>query len=314
MAALLDVALPFFALIFCGYLALARGLVAATAVQGLNAFVFHFALPALLFLKVGTTPLDELFDWRFFAAFYGVAFALWIATALLARWWFGLSLAAAATAGAGGMWTNSGYMGIPLLITALGPDAALPAVLALTFDNLITAPILIMILESRGGGEAGGRGRRAALRGVIRNLVRNPLVLAVFAGFAWTLSGLAMPAPVGNFTGLLGAAAAPCALFALGASLVGAPIAGARAEILTLTTVKLVVHPAFMAVTVLWLLPLPSDLAIATIVTASLPTGASVFVLAERYATWTTRASSLVLVTHAASVVTVTAVLVWATG
>ena len=41
----------------------------------------------------------------------------------------------------GGIWTNSGYMGIPLLITALGPEAALPAVLALTFDNLITGPL-----------------------------------------------------------------------------------------------------------------------------------------------------------------------------
>jgi predicted permease len=311
MAALFDVALPFFALIFCGYAALARKLVGPTAVQGLNAFVFHFALPALLFAKVGTTPVAELFDWRFFAAFYGVAFSLWIATSALARWRFGLPLAEAAVAGAGGIWTNSGYMGVPLLMTALGPDAALPAVLALTFDNLITAPVLIMFLEARTGH---GGDRLATLRTVGRNLLKNPLVLAVFAGFAWTLTGLDLPTPIGNFAGLLGAAAAPCALFALGASLVGAPIASARAEILTLGTIKLVVHPAIMAVTVLWLLPLRPELAVATIVTASLPTGASVFVLAERYGIYATRASSLVLATHAFSVVTVTAVLIWATS
>ncbi len=311
MAALVDVALPFFALIFCGYAALAKRLVGPAAVEGLNAFVYHFALPALLFLKVGTTPLAELFDWRFFAAFYGVAFALWIAASALARWRFGLPLAEAAVAGAGSVWTNSGYMGIPLLITAMGSDLALPAVLALTFDNLLTAPILIMILEARTGR---GRSRLATLGTVAMNLARNPLVLAVFAGFAWTLGGHAMPAPVGNFTELLGAAAAPCALFALGASLVGAPIAGARAEILTFTTIKLVVHPALMALVVLWLLPLRPELALATIVTASLPTGASVFVLAERYATYTVRASSLVLATHALSVATVTAVLVRVTG
>jgi predicted permease len=152
------------------------------------------------------------------------------------------------------------------------------------------------------------------LRTVGRNLLKNPLVLAVFAGFAWTLTGLDLPTPIGNFAGLLGAAAAPCALFALGASLVGAPIASARAEILTLGTIKLVVHPAIMAVTVLWLLPLRPELAVATIVTASLPTGASVFVLAERYGIYATRASSLVLATHAFSVVTVTAVLIWAAG
>jgi predicted permease len=65
---------------------------------------------------------------------------------------------------------------------------------------------------------------------------------------------------------------------------------------------------------VLWLLPLRPDLALATIVTASLPTGASVFVLAERYQTYTRRASSIVLATHAVSIVSVTAVLIWFRG
>ena len=309
MSALFEVALPFFALILAGYLALDRRLVAENAVAGLNGFVFYFALPALLFFKVATAPLEDLFDWRFFIAFYGVAAVLWIAATGLFRWRFGLPFAEASVAGMGGIWTNSGYMGIPLLITAIGPEAALPAVLALTFDNLITAPILLMILEARAGR---GTTPLATLRTVLGNLAKNPLILAVFTGFAWNLTGWPLLVPVANFAELLGAAAAPCALFALGASLVGTKLAGARAEIATATLIKLLVHPALMAATVLWLLPLRPDLAIATIVTASLPTGASVFVLAERYGVYTKRASSIVLATHAVSVVTVTLVLIWA--
>ncbi len=311
MSALFEVALPFFALILAGYLALDRRLVAENAVAGLNGFVFYFALPALLFFKVATAPLEDLFDWRFFIAFYGVAAVLWIATTGFFRWRFGLPFAEASVAGMGGIWTNSGYMGIPLLITAIGPEAALPAVLALTFDNLITAPILLMILEARTGR---GTTALATLRTVLGNLARNPLILAVFAGFAWNMTGWPLLVPIANFAELLGAAAAPCALFALGASLVGAKLAGARAEIATATLIKLLVHPALMAATVLWLLPLRPELAIATIVTASLPTGASVFVLAERYGVYTKRASSIVLATHAVSVVTVTLVLIWARG
>ena len=311
MSALFDVALPFFALILCGYLALYRRLVAETAVQGLNGFVFYFALPALLFLNVATSPLEDLFDWRFFIAFYGVAAGLWLAATGFFRWRFRLPVAEASVAGMGAIWTNSGYMGIPLLLTAIGPEAALPAVLALTFDNLITAPVLILILEARTGR---GATPLATLRTVLQNLARNPLILAVFAGFAWNLGGASLPVPVANFAGLLGAAAAPCALFALGASLVGTQLAGARAEIATATAIKLVLHPLLMALVVLWLLPLRPDLAVATIVTASLPTGASVFVLAERYGVYARRASSIVLLTHALSVGTVTAVLVWATG
>jgi len=311
VTALFEVALPFFALILAGYLALDRQLVAANAVAGLNAFVFYFALPALLFFKVATAPLEDLFDWRFFIAFYGVAAVLWLTSTGLFRWRFGLPFAEASVAGMGSIWTNSGYMGIPLLITALGPDAALPAVLALTFDNLLTAPLLLLILEARTGR---GTTPLATLRTVVGNLARNPLILAVFGGFAWNLTGQPLPVPIANFAELLGAAAAPCALFALGASLVGSKLAGAKAEIATATLIKLLVHPVLMALTVLWLLPLRPELAIATIVTASLPTGASVFVLAERYGIYTRRASSIVLATHTLSVVTVTLVLIWARG
>lgn len=311
MSALFEIALPFFALILAGYLALGRRLVAENAVAGLNAFVFYFALPALLFFKVATAPLEDLFDWRFFVAFYGVATVLWLGSTGLFRWRFGLPFAEASVAAMGSIWTNSGYMGIPLLITALGPEAALPAVLALTFDNLITAPILLLILEARAGR---GTTPLATLRTVAVNLGKNPLIMAVFTGFAWNLGGQPLPVPVGNFAELLGAAAAPCALFALGASLVGSKLAGAKAEIATATSIKLLVHPLLMALTVLWLLPLRADLAIATIVTASLPTGASVFVLAERYGVYPRRASSIVLATHAVSVVTITLVLILARG
>jgi predicted permease len=168
-----------------------------------------------------------------------------------------------------------------------------------------------MILEAKAGR---GATLLATLRTVAVNLVRNPLIIAVFGGFAWSLAGQAMPPPIGNFLELLGAAAAPCALFALGASLVGTKIADARAEIIAATTAKMLIHPLLMAATVLWLVPLRQDMALATIVTASLPTGASVFVLAERYGTYAKRASSIVLVTHAVSVVTVTAALIWAKG
>jgi predicted permease len=311
VSVLLEVALPFFALILCGYIALNRNLLTEPAVHGLNGFVFYFALPALLFFKVADAPFEDIFDWRFLTAFYAVAAVLWCLTTALFRWHFRLPFAEASVAGMGGIWTNSGYMGIPLLITALGPDAALPAVLALTFDNLITGPILIMILEARSGRQ---KTTLATLRTVARNLARNPLIIAVFGGFACNVAGLSLPSPAVSFLGLLGAAAAPCALFALGASLVGTQLAGARMEIATATLIKLVIHPLLMATTVLWLLPLRPDLALATIVTASLPTGASVFVLAERYQTYTRRASSIVLATHAVSIVSVTTVLIWFRG
>lgn len=308
MRAILEIALPFFAIIFTGYGARYVRLLDDAAVAGLNTFVLYIALPPLLFAKVATAPLDRLFDPRWFMAFYGVAltlFAIIFFTARLA----GTDGARAAFLALAAIWTNSGYMGIPLLLTAFGEHAAIPAVLALVFDNLITAPIAIAILEGRGGG-----GIAPVFKQVARGLARHPLILAVVPGFVVAMIGIPLPGPILSFTSIAGAAAAPAALVALGASLVGVPLRAAGREVLALTLVKLIVHPAAIAVVVFWLLPLPHDLAVATLVTAALPTGAMVYVLAQRYRIFVDRASTIVLATHALSVVTLSALLALLTG
>jgi predicted permease len=305
MRAILEIALPFFAIIAVGYGARRGRLLDDPAVAGLNTFVLYIALPPLLFAKVATAPLERLFDPRWFVAFYGVALGLFAFVFLIGRLG-GADSGRAAFQALSAIWTNSGYMGIPLLLTAFGDHAAIPAVLALVFDNVIIAPLAIAILEGRGGG-----GSLTVFRQVLRGLARHPLILAVLPGFAIAVLGLELPGPLLAFAGLAGAAAAPAALVALGASLVGVPLREAGREIVVLALVKLVVHPAAMGVVVFWLLPLPPDLAVATLVTAALPTGAMVYVLAQRYRTFTDRASTMVFATHAASVVTLSALLAW---
>jgi predicted permease len=56
---------------------------------------------------------------------------------------------------------------------------------------------------------------------------------------------------------------------------------------------------------------LPSPLAEAAVITAALPTAATVFVVAQRYDCFVLRSSTVVLVTHLVSVVTLTGLLVY---
>ena len=57
MATIVGVALPFFAVLLCGMLAARLRLLDDAGLIGLNAFVFWFALPALLFQKVADHPV-----------------------------------------------------------------------------------------------------------------------------------------------------------------------------------------------------------------------------------------------------------------
>lgn len=306
MATVVDTALPFFALIFLGWAVVRARLLPDATVPGLNGFVFYVTLPALLFEEVSAAPTAQLGDLRFLVAYYVPTLGLLFGVALASRRALGTEGRFAIVQGMCGCWSNAGYMGIPLLLTFAGPEAALPAVLVLVFDNLLTSPLSIAVLEATRGGSAR---LGPTIARTFRNLARHPLILATLAGIAGGLTTIAPPTPVQTFLDLLAGATVPCALFALGGSLVGVPISQARREVAVLTAVKLLVHPLLVAAMVYLVVPLPPTVAMASVVVAALPTGAMVFVIAQRYDTYVLRSSTAVLASHVGSVVTVSALL-----
>jgi malonate transporter len=143
-----------------------------------------------------------------------------------------------------------------------------------------------------------------------RALFGNPLVVAPLLGLALRGAGIPLPAPVETFLNLLGAAAAPCALFALGLFLVGTRLRANLPEIGWITLLKLVVQPALTWVLAVKLLHLEPFWADSAVLLAALPTAALVFTLAQQYDIYVERASSAILVTTALSVLTVPLILV----
>ena len=311
MEAVLGVAVPFFALIFTGYAAARLRLLETASVRGLNAFVFFFALPALLFRTVAEAPLRALFDLDLVIAYYGATLTVVLIAVLLGRRLFGGGPGALALRALGATFGNVGYMGIALVLTAFGREATLPVVLVVMVDNFLLLSGGVAVLEAARGG---GRGAGAVARDILQGLARNPLILAIFAGVAVAVPGLVLPRPMAVFAGLLGAAAAPCALFALGATLAAVPLAQASGEVVFTAGLKILAHPALVAIATFWLWPPAPGVAGLAVLTAALPTGANVFVLAQRYDLQVAAASATVFATHLGSVATVSLLLALLAG
>ena len=144
---------------------------------------------------------------------------------------------------------------------------------------------------------------------VSTNLVRNPIIVAIFAGALFSATGLGLPTPIEAFTDLLGGAAGPCALFALGATLAGFPVSTGIAEISYMTVFKLLIHPAAIWLATTQIFDVDPLWASVAILGASLPVAANVFIVARQYDTYVERVSSAILVSTAVSVVTVSALL-----
>jgi malonate transporter and related proteins len=310
MNALVNIVLPIFGVIAAGFVAGRGRLLGLASSEALNGFVYYFALPALLFLSMARTHVADIVNVPFIAAILCGEFVVFALVAIVGRRVFASRPAAQAVAALAGIFANTGYMGIPFFFTAFGAAGTLPAVIATVVTSAVIIGAAVVIIEldlSTRGGFSG------AFADALKALIVNPLVLAPLAGIGWGASGIGIPVWLATFGDLLGAAAGPCALFAIGLFLASRPLAdmlGGRrtAEIAWLVAVKLIVHPL-----VTWGLALAFGLSgfwagAAALITA-LPTGSLAFVVATRYGVQVELASAVILVSTGISVATLTILL-----
>lgn len=293
MNVVLEVALPVFALILTGYGAGKSGILGQESSAALNQFVYWFALPAVLFLSMARRPLGEIFNGPFIGAFLGgmlLTYAVaWLLGMAIRREPQPVHSLQALTAS----FSNTGYMGIPLFIAAFGPDRLLPALIATVIMGAVMVGIAVVAIELTKDGKTGSLGH--ALADVGRALIRNPLILSSLAGLAWSLFSLPVPKPLATFCELLGAAAGPGALFAIGLFLAGRPLAADWKEVTWVSLLKLVAQPSLTWVLILFVFPLDPFWAAAAILLAALPTGGLTFVVAQQYGLYVERTSQVIL-------------------
>jgi malonate transporter len=301
---ILNTALPFFALIFCGYGAGRFRLLSEASIAGVNAFVFYFALPTFLFNLVAASQLKNILNGSFVAAYLSAGFSVFVVAALLGRLLFKVQPGEAALQGSAAVLGNTGYMGLPLVAAVFGEEAAIPLVLGLTLEVTLIIPFTVALVEATKG--SGGWAQVPS--SVTGALARNPLIVAIFAGALISAIGLGLPTPVENFTDLLGGTAGPCALFALGATLASRSLSTGLGEVSYMTSFKLFVHPSAMWLTTQLFDVAPLWAAVA-VLGAALPVAANVFILARQYDTYVDRISSAILLSTVVSVVTVSTLL-----
>lgn len=310
MTTILSITLPIYLLIGLGFVAVRSGYFAADHVRALSAFVVRIALPALIFLAVGTAHPTEVLHGGLFLAYLGASAALFLACVVIGRLvlrqcWSLVGLAALGMTG-----SNSAFVGFPLL-SVLFPDQALTTfAVAMLVENALLIPLALSIAS------AGECNEGCALDGFLnglRDLARNPIFLSLLAALAWAQSGLTLPDPVMRPVEMLRPVAGPAALFAVGGTV--ATAAGFRGIALPATAIaggKLILHPlAFLAASTL-VADLPPDLRLAGLINAACPMMALFSVFGITYGRGVMTSATLLAATTA-SFVTVSGLL-WTFG
>lgn len=307
MTAILDVVLPVFGIVLAGYLCGRFGLLGESSSEALNRFAYYVAMPALFFISMARVPVYEVLHWRFLAAYVGGLVGTLLVAVGAGRALFPNRLAETGLQGMAAIFANTGYMGIPLLITAFGPAGALPAIIATVLNGAVVMAIAIFIVEID---VSSGRGAGGVVLDALKGVVRSPLVLSAALGILWSSAGIPVPEALGRFCDILGTAAPPAALFAIGLFLVGRAMTAGLAETSWLVACKLLLQPLATAAIAFLLLPMDHLWTVAVVILSALPTGSLVFVLAQQYGVYTERATAVILASTVLSVATLSVLFV----
>ena len=297
--------LPFFAIIGLGYWAGRTRFFSAEATAYLTKFVFYFALSAMLFRFSANLSLADVLNWRLIGGYLVGCLAIYgLATlvAMLRK----QDIATAAVEAQCATIGNVGFLGVPMLTLLMGAEAIGPVMLVLAVDLIVFSSLIVILIT----GSRDGRMHIGVLKTVTLGLLRNPMIVAISLGFVWSALEIPIPDPMNEFLAILGGAATPGALFAIGASLAGK--SAERVEVaLWLTFSKLILHPLFVAIAVLWLLPIDAYSASVVIAAAALPVAGNVYMLAQHYGVAPHRASAAILFSTVFSIATVSVVIAW---
>ena len=305
MLAILFKTLPFFALIGLGYWAGRTKFFTQEATAYLTKFVFYFALSAMIFRFAANLELAEVWDGKLVAAYLcGTVVVYLFATAVGKM--RGLDMQTNAVEAQCAVIGNAGFLGLPMLALLFGPQAIGPVMLVLATDLIVFSGLIVILIT------VGRDGRMAwsLLLTIGMGLIKNPMIVAMVLGLVWAGLKIPIPEPMNDFLSILGGAATPGALFAIGASL--ASKSAERVEIAGwLSFCKLVLHPFAVAVYALYIFQVDAFGAAMIIACAAMPVAGNIYMLAQHYGVAPQRVSAAILVSTGFSVITLTAVIAW---
>jgi malonate transporter len=306
MIDVLNLSLPYFGLIFIGFVCGKARNLPESGLAWLNFLLLYIALPALFFRTLAKTPFEQLNNLPFVVATTcatALAFAVAAALAFVIR---RRRACEATMAGLAGAYGNIGYMGPGLALATLGAQAAAPVALIFCFETLLffsVVPFLMALARPE------GKGFGALALDVVRKIALHPLMVASALGALSAALRFEPPASIDRLLQFLSNASAPCALFTLGVTVALRRLNGIPLDVSVLVLVKLVLHPMVALCLLTAFGPFDPSWVKAAVLMAALPPALNVFVLARQYNSWLDPASASVLVGTLLSVATLTTVM-----
>ncbi|MGH1430300.1 MAG: AEC family transporter [Neptuniibacter sp.] len=190
------------------------------------------------------------------------------------------------------MFSNSGNLGIPLIILAFGEQALPAAVVLFLVENVLHFTVGIYILDHRTK---------------LYNLLKMPMIVATILGLIWSSFDLHLPKAAHTFIEMLGQIAIPLMLFSLGVRMLSVDLSNWKVG--TLGAVLCPISGIAIALLVQQIMPLTETQFAYLVVFGALPPAVLNYMIAERYKQEPQQVASIVLLGNIGSLLFIPATL-----
>jgi len=297
---ILNIVLPVFAIIALGTLLRRLGLIDPTFLQQTNRLVYYVCLPLLLFYEIGRADFLANFNGRLaIGSILAVTVTFLISYAYTAV--RGYPAAARGVFSQGAFRGNIAYVGLAIVFNALGQEGLTRAGILMGFivPFLNLYAILALLWPHR---QTQGEQGTSYL---VRQIALNPLILASFAGIAWSFLAIPTPLLLERSLKIATGMALPLALLAIGASF---SMERLRGDLFTATLAagaKLVWMPLLAAGLLLLLGVTGRDLEIGVLI-AGTPAATANYIMAQQLKGDAELAGTIVMLSTLLSAITYT--------
>jgi hypothetical protein len=296
----LSITAPTFGLMLVGFAAARLRLFDETVADGLAAYVYTLAIPCLLMRTILHSQMPDAQPWGYWISYFAGVAVAWALAMLAARKAFGRSRREAVIFGFSAGQANTAMVGVPLILEAVGPDAATPLALLLAIHLPLMTVVVTLLLE--GSGE---QGMAHARRRILKMLTTHPILIGIYIGLALRALGLDTSGPLDHLVDPIAASAAPCALIGMGLALARHGIGGEWRAAALISTLKLAIHPAVVFVLVTFVFTMPPAWAAVCVLFASCPCGVNAYLIAAREGVGASAASAAVSLSTVLAALTV---------
>ncbi len=261
--------------------------------SGISRFTFYISIPVFLFINMAQAQLGSVVSLELMLSFYIPVVLMFSLMLILYRYYSG-DWSQGAVLALGASYSNTVLIGLPIAIQALGKDIAATVFVLITFHSALL--FLLTYAFS-------GRSQRVSWLTTVRQLLLNPVILAITLGLLFNLSGLALPEPMENGLALLAEPAIAGALFVLGANLHHYQIRPGLHLALGLSASKLFLLPALVWLFASQVFALPQQQLLLVVLLSASPLGVNAYLVAKQLDTRSEVLASAVVLSTLLSVV-----------